>query len=375
MSNASTTPVTVRYATAAATAAAGTDYLSASGTLTFAPGVMTQTVTLYVIGDRTRETNETFQLVLSSAVGATIGGSGTVTIIDDEKALTAAAAPALDIATPIDDSTLQTAAREAMALWLTDDPTATFDGIVFELADLPGLLLGLTTDRTITIDPTAAGWGWSRSDRDAWTSFDLVTVLLHELGHILGRDHDSDANNLMAETLTPGIRDARHTPGHDLADANGLIAHTNAPDMTPAADANGPIDMTPAAAHSTQSARRSPSPVVAIATRSQTVTAPAQAVIGLDRRNFALYALAKRLPARAATHGNGRGAFGKLRSLSQKAATHAPRRNVAHSTTSTPSLTSANNSSDRITGEKLSPTAAPAAPPMTECAVCEGYAR
>jgi hypothetical protein len=39
---------------------------------------------------------------------------------------------------------------------------------------------------------------------------DLLTVLLHELGHLLGHDHEADG--LMAETLTVGTR---HVPGKD----------------------------------------------------------------------------------------------------------------------------------------------------------------
>ena len=53
--------MTVNYATADGTATtADGDYLAASGTLTFAPGVTTQTVTVTVNGDVRDEPNETF---------------------------------------------------------------------------------------------------------------------------------------------------------------------------------------------------------------------------------------------------------------------------------------------------------------------------
>ena len=47
----------------------------------------------------------------------------------------------------------------------------------------------------VTVDATAAGWGWD--------AMDLHTVLMHELGHVLGLDHAEDG--LMGETLRPMI--------------------------------------------------------------------------------------------------------------------------------------------------------------------------
>ncbi|MDY3563725.1 autotransporter-associated beta strand repeat-containing protein [Gemmata sp. JC673] len=79
--------VTVAYATADGTATAGTDYTAASGMLTFAPGVTTQTVTVLVDGDTAVEADETFRVVLSSPVGATVAiESGTGTITNDDTA-------------------------------------------------------------------------------------------------------------------------------------------------------------------------------------------------------------------------------------------------------------------------------------------------
>src|SRR5205823_2298247 len=91
LSTPSTQTITVAYATAGGTATGGAgasspgaDYVSASGTLTFAPGVTSQTVQVTIIGDTLREGNETFTVVLSNPTGgAVIGtGTGTVTIVD-----------------------------------------------------------------------------------------------------------------------------------------------------------------------------------------------------------------------------------------------------------------------------------------------------
>ncbi len=74
--------VTVGYNTGNATAAAGSDYTAASGTLTFAPGVITQTVTVAIAEDVLDEANETFNVNLVTPTNATIAdatGVGTIT--------------------------------------------------------------------------------------------------------------------------------------------------------------------------------------------------------------------------------------------------------------------------------------------------------
>jgi ELWxxDGT repeat protein len=85
LSAASTLPVTVSYATSDGTATAPSDYAAASGTLTFAPGETSKTVTVQANGDRLVESNETFFVSLSSPTNVTIGdGVGQGTILDDE---------------------------------------------------------------------------------------------------------------------------------------------------------------------------------------------------------------------------------------------------------------------------------------------------
>ncbi|HWU71038.1 MAG TPA: Calx-beta domain-containing protein, partial [Pseudoxanthomonas sp.] len=85
LSGASATAVTVDYATANGTATAGSDYAAGSGTLTFAPGVTTQTISVVINDDATDEPDETYTLGLSNAVAATIAdNSGLGTIVDDD---------------------------------------------------------------------------------------------------------------------------------------------------------------------------------------------------------------------------------------------------------------------------------------------------
>jgi hypothetical protein len=87
LSAAYTATVTVRYATADGTATvANKDYQAKSGTVTFAAGVTSQTITILVNGDKTKEPNETFYVNLSNAVSALITDSqGVGTILNDDR--------------------------------------------------------------------------------------------------------------------------------------------------------------------------------------------------------------------------------------------------------------------------------------------------
>jgi CSLREA domain-containing protein len=83
-------PVTVHYATNDGTAHAGEDYTSATGTLTFNPGVTTQPIPVAIVADNRDEPTETFSVDLDTPVGATISdaqGVGTIPNDDAEPTL------------------------------------------------------------------------------------------------------------------------------------------------------------------------------------------------------------------------------------------------------------------------------------------------
>jgi Calx-beta domain/IPTL-CTERM motif len=87
LSAASMATVTVNYATSNGSATAGSDYVAASGVVTFAPGDLTKPVTVNVNGDTTAEPNETFFVTLSGPVNATLAtAQGTGTIVNDDAA-------------------------------------------------------------------------------------------------------------------------------------------------------------------------------------------------------------------------------------------------------------------------------------------------
>ena len=86
LSAAASQPVTVAYSTSNGTATAGSDYQSASGTVTFAAGETSKTISVLVNGDRAGEANETFSVNLSLVDGNAVLADGQVTgtIVDDE---------------------------------------------------------------------------------------------------------------------------------------------------------------------------------------------------------------------------------------------------------------------------------------------------
>jgi hypothetical protein len=88
LSNPSAAAVTVGYNTTDGTATDGNDYTGTTGSLTFAPGVTTQVVTVNIKNDGIYEGSETFNVNLSTPTNATIAdGVGIGTIKDDGSGL------------------------------------------------------------------------------------------------------------------------------------------------------------------------------------------------------------------------------------------------------------------------------------------------
>ncbi|CAN5754779.1 hypothetical protein BH10CHL1_BH10CHL1_39550 [soil metagenome] len=86
LSAATNGPLTVDYATSNGTATAGSDYTATSGTLTFQPGQISQSLTLPLLDDTLDENDETFNLLLGNAHNATLGltTSATLTLVDND---------------------------------------------------------------------------------------------------------------------------------------------------------------------------------------------------------------------------------------------------------------------------------------------------
>jgi ELWxxDGT repeat protein len=159
----------------------------------------------------------------------------------------AAGAPLLAAAVGHTPVTATLAARQVDALlpeairrWRAAGVDTSFlRGVDIRVADLGGSTLGLASGHTIWLDDDAAGWGWF-VDRTPHTDaefikpgnqgernhMDLLTVLEHEVGHLLGRGHE--ATGVMQATLAAGTRRAvgpapvadMPGPGFDLTGLN-----------------------------------------------------------------------------------------------------------------------------------------------------------
>ncbi|HMC63546.1 MAG TPA: hypothetical protein VKI65_01260, partial [Gemmataceae bacterium] len=141
-------------------------------------------------------------------------------LVDPPAALTAASAVTKNASTQmLSYAAVQPVLTQALARWAAAgvNPSA-LAGIDIHIADLAGATLGIASGNTIYLDATAAGWGWfidpTPADDSEFTMpgnqgemnrIDLLTVLEHELGHILGYQHT--ATGLMNDTLAAGIRE------------------------------------------------------------------------------------------------------------------------------------------------------------------------
>ena len=122
-------------------------------------------------------------------------------------------------AAPLTTDELAPILQQAIILWATtglnSSQLQTLSSVQVGITDLPGAQLGASLGGTILIDRNAAGYGWyvdleseisnPASEIPASQSMDLLSVVLHELGHELGFDHDDDMS-AMFETLAAGTR-------------------------------------------------------------------------------------------------------------------------------------------------------------------------
>ncbi|MBI1310547.1 trypsin-like serine protease [bacterium] len=213
LSRASAVTVTVDYTTVDGTATGGQDYFAASGTISFAPGTTTQTITIGIIGDNIPELDETFSVVLSNADGAFIADTiGQGTIVDDLDGPSQTVFLDFDSGTSFFDRPYTPAERDEIQTRLEADyapfhviftqtqPTfGPYATIVFNdlgpYAFIPGLL-GIATDgidfRNLMMSDSVLV--------DVFNGFptlvvsaDIVTVTAnvaaHELGHAMGLRH------------------------------------------------------------------------------------------------------------------------------------------------------------------------------------------
>jgi Calx-beta domain len=183
-------------------ALASSDYTALTTTVTFSPGVTSQTVVITIAADKVVEPTEAFTVMLSSPTNATIfDGTGTVTILDNDVALMASGTTTVMDGTRLSATDIAPALASARQFWAGSAlDTSGLEGVTVVIADLPGLMLGQTDGQIVRLDADGAGWGWSLDGRSP--GIDLREVLEHELGHVLRLSHDdADAFGVMAAVL------------------------------------------------------------------------------------------------------------------------------------------------------------------------------
>jgi hypothetical protein len=188
-------------------------------------------------------------LYYSCAIGTYAAGSHTYTIkATDSQGVSSTTTSTFDVASPLTlvasaaaqataesliESQLAPIVAEAISRWETrlgSQVETTLAGVKIELADLSGKTLGEALGNTILIDRDAAGYGWfvdptpdddteflaatmsslsARKDTAAEQRADLLTAVMHEMGHLLGYA-DTSADDLMGAMLPLG---ARRVPG------------------------------------------------------------------------------------------------------------------------------------------------------------------
>ena len=99
--------------------------------------------------------------------------------------------------------------------------------MVFAVGDLSGQGLAQTVGNVVVIDVNAAGYGWfvdttpadstefssstggalkATASSPAYGRMDLLSVVMHEIGHVLDLEHNGVSGTMMAQTLEAGTR-------------------------------------------------------------------------------------------------------------------------------------------------------------------------
>ena len=191
LSEQSALTVTVDYVTGDGTGTAGSDYVTATGTLTFNPGTTARSFSVSILNDGLDEENETVNLTLSNASNAALALSATtLTILDDD-----------------------------------DPPTVQFDAASHSVDESAGsatitVTLSAESERTVTVDyATSDGTATAGSDYLASTGTLTFTP-------------GTTAQSFSVSILSDGLDEANETVNLTLSNASNAGLGTSASTLT-----------------------------------------------------------------------------------------------------------------------------------------------
>jgi len=193
----------------------GASYL-ATDTYAAAVAQTSRTVTLAVSG---LSVNQRIVATATDALGNTSEFSASVVVASS--LLAPAEVQRESSSATLDAAELGALVWQAIAAWesagLDAAGVAALQSLSFEVTDLPGRYLGLASRDRIVLDLDAAGFGWYVADASGEVSdefeisnlksqMDLLTAMMHEMGHVLGLADLDGEDDLMAAVLQPGTR-------------------------------------------------------------------------------------------------------------------------------------------------------------------------
>jgi PKD repeat protein len=148
---------------------------------------------------------------------------------------------------------LEPVVEEAVLRWadygIGSKYISTLQDVEFRIADLAGSTIGLALGNTIWLDIDAAGYGWfidstpwddaefsrrntgselvAKRTSEAYGNIDLLTVVMHEMGHTLGFEDltsEAESKDLMYEILQSGVRRTKTLPNTRRSITHSAVA-------------------------------------------------------------------------------------------------------------------------------------------------------
>ncbi|MGB7326276.1 MAG: Calx-beta domain-containing protein [Rubripirellula sp.] len=221
--NGSDGAVTVAFATANGTATAGSDYTANSGTLSFADGETSKTITVAITNDITDEPNETFTVTLSSPTGgATLGTAvaSTATIVDNDDPVVTNVPPTANT----DTATVLSGAATTITVLANDSagPAGEPQQLTVTAASSTGGTVTINSNGTLNFTPnagvTSTTISYTIQDSEGATDTGTVNVTVNEpvRASVNGSVFMDEISNLNAwlngaAPIRNGVQDANET--------------------------------------------------------------------------------------------------------------------------------------------------------------------